>query len=353
MSTKISPCLSIVIVVRNDNYGGDFTQRFQNSLNSLSGQLIKAQLPVELVLVNYNPLTNEMPFEKMITWPVDHPYLIIRMITVPSEVHEEWLRDGKERMKLPVLEFIAKNVGIRRASASFVLSTNADIVFDDRLFYWLKKHELESGAYYRSDRFDFEKLSEDDLLKGIQVSKIWKIYTRLGLYERKKWKPYWLFRFLAFVYARWGRGYSILLAPFSFLEKYRNIIPYVPKRELFLLKYHFHACGDFTLTAKENWEKLRGYPEDTYSAMHTDSLFLISCLASGLKENILPYPVYHQMHTNTFEHNAPEYYNDKMFKRLVEASRFINGPVDFLITNPENWGMADKEFEEVILPLTT
>lgn len=344
-----SPYLSIVIVVRNDNYGGDFTRRFQNSLNALSAKLLKVNVPIELLLVNYNPLDNEQPFEKMITWPENHPCLSIRMIIVPKETHMQLLQDGTNRMKLPVLEFIAKNVGIRRAGAPYVLSTNADIIFDNRLFDWLKTKPLNQASYYRADRYDFEKISDEEVLKGVPVSKIWKIYTRLGLYERKKWKPYWLFRLLAFIYAWWGRGYSLLLAPFSFLEKYRNVFPYVPKRELFLLKYHFHACGDFTLTAKENWEKLRGYPEDAYSAMHTDSLFLISCLASGLKENILPYPVYHQMHTNTFEHKAPEYYNDKMFKRLVEASRFINGPVHKLVTNPENWGMVDKDLSEIRL----
>lgn len=350
MSVKISPYLSIVIVVRNDNYGGDFTQRFQNSLNSLSKQIMKAKLPVELVLVNYNPLGDALPFEKMITWPVDHPYLMIRMITVPAEVHEERLCDGTERMKLPVSEFIAKNVGIRRASAEFVLSANADIIFDELFFEWLKSNQIAKDSYYRADRFDFEYSPMMDCYTSENVR---FIYTRLGRFRTRKWMSLSCFQKAALIYGSIGRFYFVGISRLAFLEPFRRYLPYVPERELFLLKYHFHACGDFTLTAKENWEKLRGYPEDTYSAMHTDSLFLISCLASGLKEIVLPYPVYHQMHANTFEHNAPDYYNDRTFKRLVEASRFINGPVDCLITNSENWGMADKEFEEVILPLNT
>jgi len=307
------------------------------------------KVPVELVLVNYNPLDDEQPFEKMIIWPVNHPCLSIRMITVPKETHMQHLQDGTNRMKLPVLEFIAKNVGIRRANAPYVLSTNADIIFDDRFFDWLKTKPLNPGFYYRADRYDFENATEQELLEGIPGSKIQRVYNRRGFYERKYFLPFVLYKRLILMYGVLRKLYYFFISGFPFLEKYRSVIPFFHSRELFLLNYHFYACGDFTLTAKANWEKLYGYPEDTYSAMHTDSLFLILCLASGLNESILPYPVYHQMHTNTFEHNASDFYKDKMFKRVVEASRYINGPLDPLITNSENWGMADKELSEIRL----
>ncbi len=333
-------------MVRNDNYGGDFNQRFQNSLNSLSDQLIESELFVELVLVNYNPIENKPSFEELIKWPTQNPFLSVRMITVPHDIHCLLLQDGTERLPLPVLEFMAKNIGIRRASAPYVLCTNADIIFDKGFFQWLVNFQLREDCFYRADRFDFMPVPGDNHLS---IKNIKKIYTRLGQFNTRQWIPIHVFLKLAVIYGSIGRIYAHLVSHLSFLEPYRGYVSYVRKEELFLTAYHFHACGDFTLTSKENWARLRGYPEDTFSAMHTDSLFLISCIAAGLKEIILPFPVFHQIHTNTFEHNAREYYQDVMFKRLIEASRFINGPVDQLITNAENWGMGDRNLSEIRL----
>ena len=341
----MNPYLSIVIVVRNDNYGGDFTHRFQTSLNSLNENVQQTGVPTELILVNYNPLENETSFVNLINWPKKNRFLSLKMITVAKEVHETILNDSVNRRKLPVLEFIAKNVGIRQATAPFVLSTNADILLDIRFFQWLNSKPLQKGYYYRSNRFDFDSFEE----RGFSSKNVQFIYTRLGRFRTRKWMSLNLFIQLAKIYGNVGRLYAKLISNFKFLESYRNYIPFVRKDELFLTKYHLHACGDFTLTAKENWEKLRGYPEDTYSAMHADSLFIIACNAMGLKEQILKYPVYHQMHQNTFEHNAKNYYEDEMFIRLVNAAKKINKPIDEHIVNNENWGMNNLPLETFCL----
>jgi hypothetical protein len=49
---------------------------------------------------------------------------------------------------------IAKNVGIRRARAPFVLSTNVDILFSDELVSFLAARRLEKGWFYRINRSD-------------------------------------------------------------------------------------------------------------------------------------------------------------------------------------------------------
>src|SRR5262249_30726702 len=57
---------------------------------------------------------------------------------------------------LPLLQMIAKNVGIRRARGRFILATNIDILFNDELMRFLKEERLEKGKLYRIDRTDVD-----------------------------------------------------------------------------------------------------------------------------------------------------------------------------------------------------
>jgi len=297
---------------------------------------------VELVLVYYNPLPDKASIIESIHFPSNSDYLSVRLVTVPSEIHTAFLTDEKVlRKPLPVLEFIGKNVGIRRASAPFILSTNADILLDDRLFEFINTSFLDSGFIYRADRFDF--CFEKDSLK-MQIK---KVYLKMGQFRILP-KPFsTLHLFFVIKISPFIIGYFRLIAKFRFLEKMRKFILFYKKDELFLFRNHYHACGDFTLLHKSVWEKLRGYPENTYSAMHTDSLLMSAALVSGVEEKILSFPVYHQQHSNTFEHNASDFYEDIMFKRLISDSNQMFQEQKPLLFNDENWGLANIKLEEI------
>lgn len=341
------PIVSIVVVVRNDNYGGGFTARFQYALDNLDLYTRKYEIMLELVLVNYNPIEYNTDFIDLIKWPTTNDFLIIRMYTVTKEIHTSIMAESTERLSLPVLEFIAKNVGVRRANAPFILCTNADIVFPETFYLWLKKEKINTSFFYRANRFDFERSNNTPNKITISYDDVTKVYLKLGQFSRLKLLPFSLFLLLARGYGRFMYAYANFSSNFDFLVKYRHIIPYRPKRESFLGDFHFNACGDFTLTAKENWQKLRAYPENTYSAMHTDSLFIAACAAVGLKESILPFPVFHQAHPNTFEHNAKHYYQDPMFIRLVEEANRMLGEGAASNWNDENWGLFNYPIEEI------
>ena len=47
------------------------------------------------------------------------------------------------------LEFMAKNVGARRARGEFVLFTNGDVLLSDSVLEMLGREELDHGRYIR------------------------------------------------------------------------------------------------------------------------------------------------------------------------------------------------------------
>ena len=340
--------MSVVVVVRNDDYGGDFDHRFQTSLDSLFRQAEQFKVAVELVLVYYNPLPGKASMTERIRFPSTSEFLTIRLVTVPTEIHAAFLADETVKRKpLPVLEFIAKNVGIRRALAPFVLSTNADIVLDDRLFASIKNGLLKKENLYRCDRHDVEILGEKKSKTPEYV--VLKMFCKHGQLNIPKGILSRIFILGFNMMEQPALLYFRLISSFQFKHRQALCIPYMRKEELFYIAHHYHACGDFTLLHKSVWEWLRGYPEDTYSALHTDSLLMSAALASGLKEKILPFPVYHQQHTNTFEHNAPDYYEDIMFKRLKSESNRMFQEQKPLSWNDEHWGLGNIKLEEIRL----
>jgi hypothetical protein len=126
---------------------------------------------------------------------------------------------------------------------------------------------------------------------------------------------------------------------------------------------HTNACGDFTLMAREHWFELRGYPEFDLFSMNLDSVLCHSAHHAGFREEVLQNPlrIYHIEH-GTGSGWTPEG-QAELFRRLsardiqwldypdfvamAEQMRRFASP---LIFNRENWGFAEVELEETILP---
>ena len=95
----------------------------------------------------------------------ENKFLFYRFIEVPESFHKKCPGSNK----MPVLEFLAKNIGIRRAYGEYILSTNPDIIISEELVAWLA--ELDANTYYRTNRHDITndyfspKLSVQEILK--------------------------------------------------------------------------------------------------------------------------------------------------------------------------------------------
>jgi hypothetical protein len=145
------PYLSVVATARNDDHGANLLRRIQIFVNALAGQARRYQLPMELVLVDWNPPPEKPPLAEALRWPDPGPCRF-RVLTVPPE----WHRRYRHHQALPLYQMIAKNVGIRRAQGEFILATNIDILFSSELMEFIAARRLERGRMYRIDRHDVD-----------------------------------------------------------------------------------------------------------------------------------------------------------------------------------------------------
>ncbi|HRO74664.1 MAG TPA: hypothetical protein PLP27_00780 [Crocinitomicaceae bacterium] len=338
--TVNNPYLSIVVVSRNDNHGGDLTKRTSAFVNSVYVQAKKYKLQTELIFVEWNPLADKPYLKDVLPLPHENEFVSLRFIIVSKEIHDTY-RNGAT---IPLYQMIGKNVGIRRAKGAFVLCTNVDILFSDKNFEFLAEKKLQKGTYYRANRCDIpvDVMNYDNLEEQLKYAEKNSI-KRLGK----------------------NQHFETLHLP-SFVYRF-PIIPRVVNK-LVLKLWHathkgqfahftvdFDACGDYTLMAKEDWEKIQGYPELDMYSIHIDSMGLWAANAVGMKQFILDYkaPVYHIYHENGWESDD-----------AVKTIKFLeNKPcLDYSIVhkaglqivaegktwsfNDDNWGLIDKELEE-------
>lgn len=142
------PYLTLVLASRNDNYGGeDAASRIRASLRWTDRMAQRYGIAVEMIVVEWNP-----PPGQPLLWTV-LPLLpnvqCVRIITVPTWVHEDWSarhrREGKQYP--PVHEFLAKNIGIRRARGKWLMPQALDTLMSEM---WWK--DVADGLLERSER---------------------------------------------------------------------------------------------------------------------------------------------------------------------------------------------------------
>ena len=274
----MQPELSIVVASRNDDHGGNLLHRMQVFVGGLLALCNKYQLGCELVVVEWNPPLNRKSLADELRWRVCGKTVTVRFIHVPPELHVRL--PNADRMPLP--QFEAKNVGIRRAKGLYVLATNADVLFSEELVGALASGKLSQDCFYRASRYDVDK----KVPLGIPVEEqlqfcakhAARIYALNGTHEIK------------------GKaGVSQFIS--NIVKRIQNLRPWGVKDRI-----HSNACGDFTLMAKKHWHDMRGYPE-IGSHAYVDGLICYMAAGRGLRQIIFPSPmrVYHQEHDLGFE----------------------------------------------------
>ncbi|MEM7680346.1 MAG: hypothetical protein AAF288_00160 [Planctomycetota bacterium] len=266
------PRLSVVAAARNDNHGGNLLRRMQSFVNGLLTQCERHRLPVELIVVEWNPPEDRPPLREALSVPHRLNHAALRIVTVPAEAHATF--DHSEA--LPLFQMIAKNVGIRRARAPFVLATNVDLVFSDALMQRLAGR-LRPRRMYRVDRTDVAQDFPHDASLDVQLQWCEQNIIRLNAAEA--------------TYDRRDGSVHRILHPMDrkawLLEKLQdfNLVPVVTRKRL-----HLNGCGDFTLLHRDDWAHLRGYPEFHMFSMHLDSVLCTAAHFAGCREVVWPAP---------------------------------------------------------------
>jgi hypothetical protein len=280
----IDPWLSVIVVGRNDDFGGDFNNRMMAAATFNHDNLEAAGISHEYVFVEWNPIP-------------DKPYLAEIIGEKLPWWHQRYIVDPRWHDRLSVnprlrfMEFFAKNVGLRRASGRFVLTTNTDI--------WLSREVLRAlsglreGVLYRAIRVDLNGEIGYDMMT-----------------------------------------FAILEHPESFLRS--NVL----KRD-----YYANGAGDFLLTDRKRYVDLGGFNEVfRESKIHKDSNFCVHAIRRGLPVEVLGL-VYHLDHESSWNNVMHLYGSGHREAPFGRSDWTWNEDYD----NEPSWGLTGAA-EETLAP---
>jgi hypothetical protein len=337
------PYISFIINSRNDNYAGGALSKLQLSLDHLILQLNQYKILSEIVIIDWNPPKDKIKLNQALRVHLDNQYCHVRVIEVPSEIHAGY----KHFEKRPIHGAVAFNVGIRRAHGKFVLPKVTDSFYSDAVIEFIANQMLNEKKLYRCERYDLHT----DFLDQINVIE--------DLNE----------------------------------ENFRKQIDFIHRKEMQehgLPMLHTNAAGDFQLTSKSNFFKVRGYFETKDIFSHdVDGFLSFSLNACGVEEEELDINcrVYKVSHGNTnnkrikpVETNLRKFINSSWFPHILKRAflklhRLIYGPDRFHIqgvvvplwvekvkiikkmlinqhppyVNDITWGLAQHELQEYCL----
>ncbi len=276
-----SPALSIVVTGRNDNYGGDFNERFLTALRFNHARLSERGVACEVIFVEWNPVPDRPYLAEVLTRECHDIASSLRCFVVAPQYQAALTQNPS----IGYLEFVAKNVGVRRASAPLVLSTNTD-VFLGREVVSAIAAGLAPGTIYRAARYDM-KLGADR--------------TRLT--------------------------WDVLEDPAS------HVLRPVLRPPLFR-----GGTGDFVLTDQQTVHDLRGFNE-VYRLARAgpDINLLVKAHGAGIPIADIGGPVYHFNHIGSFRTFSSLHGED--LSQTAWGGRWHARNVVY--NNPESWGLRD------------
>jgi hypothetical protein len=283
--TSLSPFLSIILTGRNDEHGVDFRSRCFRTLQFNHRELSERGISHEFVFVEWAPEVGRPLLVDLVAEAI--PTAEPRWFT--GYVVERQYHDALSlNPRLEYLEFLAKNVGIRRARGSFILATNCDIFLGRRILQRLQDRDLEPRTVYRAARHDL-KLSFDQSSLG---------WERLEDADSLEGPP------------------PILKPP--------------------LLR---GGTGDFVLLDRETFGHLRGFNEIYRVArIGIDHNFLVKASSEGIPIIDIGGPVYHINHAGSFRISRDLYAGREAEAPWGDARWHAHAVV---YDNPSNWGLQD------------
>ena len=326
------PYLSIVVTARNDDHGGHLLERMQAFMDALFAQSARAEMPCELIIVEWNPPVDRPRLAQVLNWPAGHARMTVRIIEVPPALHQTY----RHAASLPLYQMIAKNVGIRRARGRFVLATNIDIILSQELFDHLAAMDLDPDRMYRVDRHDvagdFPWQAPLPQMLAFCREHIIRLNERAGTLSHLTGEYNWV---------------------------------YPPRDDAFYRHHavraplHTNTCGDFTLLGREHWFDLKGYAEfDAYS-FHIDSILCFQAHFGGAPELLLSPPLvaYHIEHDAGYgpEKSKEGALRSSLAQRgipIISNTQFDNLAAKMTedekpyLFNDDSWGLEGRDLPE-------
>lgn len=279
-----APYVSIVLTGRNDGYGIDFNERLFRTL-AFNHEALRARgVPHEFVFVEWAPPAAVPTLHELVFAAVPS---LARTAMRWYLVDREYQDALSQNPSLRYLEYVAKNVGIRRAAGDYVLATNCDIYLGRHVVEALATRALAPRVVYRAARHDL-KLAID------QANVDWDA-----------------------------------------LEDVRNLDG--PPRRI-SPPYMAGGTGDFLLADRGTFHELRGFNE-IYRLVRAglDRNFVVKALSSGLPLADIGGPVYHVNHVGTFRVARKA---SRHAAAGATSAREHWNPNAIVYQNPDDWGLG-------------
>lgn len=277
--------LGCVVVSRNDNYGGDLAKKLTYGLTSF------IEFLDEVYYIDWN--SPGQPLIEEIRKDLPHQGKL-HVIVVPPALASELTRFDPDVQNC--VEVLARNIGIRRLTSDYIISTNSDIMIVDRA-------NIEGNI--QGDTV-FHTIARSN----IDFNEITQFPSKTELYS----------------YLKAARGHQH--APGS---------PLGGKD-----KWSLISCpGDFQLAHRDIWHKIRGFDEDLVYRGYTDSNVQRKADYYGFKQMLIyavialhfsHYPGSGSTGGNTVKWNDPSC--------LFDYQGTKNG---------EDWGFSNIDFQEKII----
>jgi hypothetical protein len=268
------PFLSIVVAGRADTYRGDPMKRACLGLRSIAINANLVRIHTEVIFVDYNPPTGSSTADALRECIENisrvHLFFTLRVVVVPLWMLQVSAAISTDGPLLPFNEYVAKNVGIRRAAGNYILVSNPEIILPSALWSQFAKNPqsfFRSDLLVSSDRRDSFANIEEPLFVSVN-----ELEKKLAAGVRFVWShlqengstlprasdhalsPAVYFHALqnALVQCPWqdpeirwqGNGTN-LAATFSGMPSVNSI--------------HHTAAGDFIMVHRAVWMRTRGY----------------------------------------------------------------------------------------------
>ncbi len=278
-----APSVSIVVTARHDNYGGDASERILKPLLFNAARLTERGIAYEVVLVEWDPIPARPLLAEVVATQL--PAAVAERIR-PIVVAPEYQKALTQNPRAGYMEYLAKNVGIRRAAAPFVLVSNIDILLGRTVVDLLAGPSLAKATIYRAPRYDI-KLGVD------QTGLSWDMLEDHANHAHR----------------------SVLRPPL-----YSN------------------GSGDFLLADRETFHQVRGFNE-VYRVARAgiDQNFLAKAHGARSAISVIDGPVYHINHVGSFRISSRG--------ASVDATQTAWGNVGWharhvTYNNPDGWGLG-------------
>jgi hypothetical protein len=293
--------ISVLVYGRNDTYGYNLHKRAAISLNTIAALLEDDD--DEILFVDYNTPDDFPTFPEAIRDTLtEQARQRIRVLRVRPELH----RRKSDADSLPVIEPLARNIGLRRMNPAnrWVLSTNTDIILGLRSAESFKAllSRLECG-FYQAPRVEIPET-------------VWEGFDRSN--------------------------------PEAILSDMRWLAPALHLDEIVYgnTEVLFDGCGDFQLAEREVLFALDGFHERMDRGWHVDSNLSVRMTQyfgaiTSLEDQLF---AYHCDHTRqvTPLHKPESAQNDSAV--FVDAVTAADIP-----EQRSTWGAAGEEIEELRL----